>query len=64
MAHKVIEGGIFHVKSSELDFGMAQSQYGSKCRSRALFQRWLTFSGKNPRWLTIRKDIESEDFFD
>ena len=25
MAHKVIEGGIFHVKSSDLDFGMAQN---------------------------------------
>ena len=32
MAQKVIEGGIFHVKSYALDFEMAQLPHGSKFR--------------------------------
>ena len=41
MAQKVIEAGMFHVKSYACDFEMDQFRNGSKSRSRASFLRWL-----------------------
>ena len=44
MGQKVIEGGMFLVKSYACDFEMAQLRVGSKSRSRVKTPRWLTFS--------------------
>ena len=50
MGQKVIEGGMFLVKSYACDFEMAQLRVGSKSRSRV----------KTPRWLKIRKKTDFE----
>ena len=66
MGQKVIEGGMFLVKSYACDFEMAQLRVGSKSRSRVKTPRWLTFSDLKLSlkflfwWLKIRKENEFE----